>query len=277
MHDEIAAFRRLCQTLVLRRKTTIGLDLEMSFLERWPVDVRNAADFTALVTAAYELWRERWKLDIAFLSSYRSDGAAHEFSKLIQHVRTAQQHVDNPYAIAFYQRWRQEICGGREPEIADDWLMCGKALMAALNAGMNVLCQTAARGRDLSFRAAWQAKMSETPEAAVSRVADDLGIWLNPGQRAWHVRQVERRWSGYRLRRGEAAADVLSSHAEEALVSRVGKLPCDYVDVLTELEVLGMRDAVPALHLAHAVAEITGAFGDAYLKRLKDVWLSLRV
>jgi hypothetical protein len=59
-------------------------------------------------------------------------------------------------------------------------------------------------------------------------------------------------------------------------VSRMEMLPCDYVDVLTELEVLGKRDAIPALHLAHAVAEITGVSGDAYLKRLKDVWLSLR-
>lgn len=53
-------------------------------------------------------------------------------------------------------------------------------------------------------------------------------------------------------------------------------LPCGHLEVFTELEVLGTGDAVAALHLAHAVAEITGVSGEAYLKRLKDVWLSLR-
>jgi hypothetical protein len=215
-------------------------------------------------------------MDIAFLSGYRSDGAARYFNGLIYQMRTALQHDDNERAGARFAQWKREACGGHEPAGADDWLTCGIALMTELNAGMSVLCQTAARGREPSFRAAWQAKMSETPEAAVTRVADDLGLWLNQGQHSWHTRQVERLWSKYRPRPGEVAGDVLSSYAEQTLVSRVETLPCDYVDVLTELEVLGKRDAVPALHLAHAVAEITGVLGDAYLKRLKDVWLSLR-
>ncbi len=147
--------------------------------------------------------------------------------------------------------------------------------MIALDAGARVLCQTAAKG-DRSFRSAWQAKVSETPEAAVTRVADDLGLRLSQWQRQNHARQVAGWWKNYRLRPGEDATDVLASLAEEALVSRVEPLPCSYQDVLAELGMLGSPDAVSALHLAHAVAEITSASGEAYLKRLKEEWAFLR-
>lgn len=52
-------------------------------------------------------------------------------------------------------------------------------------------------------------------------------------------------------------------------------LPRSYEDVLAELGVLGSPEAISALHLAHAVAEITNATGDAYLKRLKEAWALL--
>jgi hypothetical protein len=190
-------------------------------------------------------------------------------------MRTAQQHTDNREANTRSALWAKSVCGGRDPVTADDWLSCGTALMTALNAGMSVLSQTAAR-RDQSFRSAWQAKVSESPEAAVSLVASDLGLQLNRGQHAYHVRQIAARWKNYRLRPGEVATDVLASFAEQTLISRMSPLPCGYQDVLAELRMLGSRNAVPALHLAHAVAEITSASGDAYMKRLKEVWTLLR-
>jgi hypothetical protein len=156
----------------------------------------------------------------------------------------------------------------------DNGLSCGTALMTELIAGVRVLCQTAARG-DRSFRSAWRAKVSETPEAAVTRVAADLGLQLSQWQHQRHALQVTNRWKNYRLRSGQVATDVLASFAEEALISRVDPLPCSYQDVLAELGMLGSSDAVTALHLAHAVAEITGTSGDAYLKRLKETWAFL--
>lgn len=180
------------------------------------VDGRNRADFTELVSSAYLLWRERWKLDIGFLFGYASDGAARNFDDLIYQLRTALLHADNKRPNARLTRWAQEACGGRDPATADDWLLCGTALMMALNAGMRVLCQTAAHGRESSFRPAWQAKMSGTPEAAVTMVARDLGMMLSQWQRDGHVRQVAGRWNRYRLRAGEVAMDVLSSLAERA-------------------------------------------------------------
>lgn len=124
--------------------------------------------------------------------------------------------------------------------------------MIALDAGARVLCQTAAKG-DRSFRSAWQAKVSETPEAAVTRVADDLGLRLSQWQRQNHARQVAGWWKNYRLRPGEDATDVLASLAEEALVSRVEPLPCSYQDVLAEL---GMQDDKPADQPVHPPARL---------------------
>ena len=103
-----------------------------------------------------------------------------------------------------------------------------------------------------------------------------LSLRLSQRQRQKYVLQVANRWKNYRLRPGQDAADVLASFAEQALIARVDPLPCSYQDILEELGMLGSPDAVSALHLAHAVAEITSASGDAYLKRLKETWAFLR-
>lgn len=274
MHAGTTEFRGLCGTLSQRRRISVGEPLDTSFLASWPTDVQTSAEFDGLVSVAYQMWRESWKLDIGFLLGYRRDGAARDFDLLIYQLRTAKQHLDNSEALARFSEWTRDACAGHDPTTAEDWLSCGTALMTTLNAGVRVLCQTAARG-DNSFRSAWHAKVSETPEAAITRVADDLGLRLSQWQRQNHARQVAGRSKNYRLRPGENAGDVLASLAEEALVSRVDPLPRSYEDVLAELGVLGSPEAISALHLAHAVAEITNATGDAYLKRLKEAWALL--
>jgi hypothetical protein len=275
MRSENVEFKRLCITLAQHRQISVGEPLDISFLASWPSGVQSSADFARLVSAAYQMWRENWKLDIGFLLGHRRDGAARDFDDLINQLRTSQQHADNSAAKTRFALWTRDACGGRDPVTADDWLACGTALMTVLNAGVGVLCQTAA-GQGPSFRSAWQEKVGESPEAAVLRVAADLGLQLSQQQHQYHARQVAGRWRNYHLRSGEVATDVLASFAEQTLVSRVESLPCGYQEVLAELEVLGSRDAVYTLHLAHAVAEITGASGEAYIKRLKEVWTLLR-
>jgi hypothetical protein len=275
MHSEVTEFKRLCAVLAQHRRGSVGEPLDTSFLGSWPASVQTSADFAGLVSAAYQMWRENWKLNIGFLIGYRRDGAARDFDRLIYQLRTHQQHTDNSEATARFTSWTRAACDGGDPATADNWLSCGTALMTELNAGVRVLCQTAARA-DRTFRSAWRAKVSETPEAAVTRVAADLGLQLSQWQRQNHANRVAGRWKNYRLGPGEDASDVLASFAEEALISRVDPLPCSYQDVLAELGILGSSDAVSALHLAHAVAEITSASADAYLKRLKETWAFLR-
>nr|BFE32915.1 hypothetical protein GCM10010200_051660 [Actinomadura rugatobispora] len=277
MQSEVTDFRNRCVVLSAHRSICVGLPFDNSFLESWPTNVHSDADFARLVSVAYRLWRESWKLDIGFLIGNRRSGAAYEFDQLVYNLRTAAQHTDNRGAEDRSQRWLRDACAGRDPETRDDWHQCGTLLMKSLNAAVEVLNQKAAIvRRDQTRRANWQAKVGESPEAAITKVAADLGLRLSMHQRKEQSRRITNQWKNYVLRPGEAAADALADLAERSLVSRMDPLPCDYLDVLDELRVLGSRDAVPALHLAHAVAEITGASGEDFLKQLGATWASLR-
>jgi hypothetical protein len=278
MRSELTEFRQHCVTLAQHRRIAVGDALDTGFLSSWPADVSSEAEFGELVSRAYQLWRENWRLDVGFLLGEATNGdAAHVFDELIYHLRTAIHHSDNDVAEQLYKGWAADACEGRHPTSSQDWHSVGTALMSACNAAMAALCSCAARTRDSAFRAAWAAKVSGSPEEIVLRVANDLGMRLDQRQRDYHVREITRRWSGFTLRPGQVAADVLEAFAEQSLLSRVGRIPCGYQDVLDELRVLGTPRAVGALHLAHAVFEITGARGDDYLKVLKATWTMLRV
>src|SRR2546423_14423541 len=156
MQGEITDFRNRCLVLSVHRSVCVGEPLDMSFLESWPADVHSSADFSTLVSAAYRMWRESWKLDIGFLLGNRRDGAAYEFDQLIYTLRTAAQHTDNRAAEERSRRWLKLACAGRNPETAGDWHQCGTLLMKTLNAGMEVLNQSAAIiRRDQVRLAAW--------------------------------------------------------------------------------------------------------------------------
>ncbi len=278
MHDEVQEFQRSCRTLSEGRRICTGESMDISVIESWPSQVRSEAEFGALVSAAYKLWRENWKLDLGFLFGLRrADGPARDFDNLIYQLRTAQQHADNSEAIARWDDWTTDACGGHIPVAEDDWAACGRALMVGINTAIGCLCRLVADGRrQESFRQAWQTKVGESVAGVVTRVAADLGMYLRPAQRNHHLREVERRWSRYRLRGGETAADVLASFAERSLVSGMDALPCSYQWILDELRVLGTADAVAVLHLAHAVAEISGTTGATYLKLVESTWAALR-
>ena len=79
MHDEVTEFKKLCAALAQHRRVSVGEPLDTSFLASWPVIVQTSADFAGLVSAAYQTWRENWKLDIGFLLGYRRDGAARAY------------------------------------------------------------------------------------------------------------------------------------------------------------------------------------------------------
>ncbi|RPK83254.1 hypothetical protein EES45_07110 [Streptomyces sp. ADI97-07] len=276
MRAECEEFRIRCTTLARHRQISIGMALDLSFLASWPDSVQDESDFKELVSTAYKLWWETWKLDVRFLVDYRAKSGARDFNQLINQLRTSYQHTGVDKQDEQADRWVKAVCGGRYPATPADWMACGIALMKAFNTAIDVLCRTITQNQNNEFRAAWQTKVAVSEEAVVVMVAADLGMRLNDGLRGFHVSQVKRRWAGYKLRKGEVASDILARFAEESLISRTGRLPCNYLDVLSALKVLGTPDAVPALRLAHAVAEITRMVGESYMKRLHDVWTLLR-
>ncbi|MGC5036497.1 hypothetical protein ACPXCS_02865 [Streptomyces sp. DT190] len=279
MLSEVLEFRRACRDLSDWRRICAGEALLPPDEQSWPNAVRTEAEFDALVSAAYKLWRESWKLDIGFLLAQRgNDRPARQFDELVYHLRTASQHTDNSDSVARRSVWISEACGGRMPEGVEDWERCGRSLMTEISAAIACLTKLASAGRNnRTFRQAWQAKVSESVPSIVAQVADDLGLRLSERSQAYHVREVDRQWSRYRLRRGETASVVIASLAERSLVGKVDALPCNYDLVLDELRILGTAHAAPALRLAHAVAEISGAKGETYLKQVKTIWASLRM
>lgn len=278
MDSELEEFERRCQTLSRHKKLCTGEPLLVPARSQWAGTVQSEAGFSALVSGAYKLWRESWKLDVGFLLNAKGDStAAREFGQLIYQLRTAEQHTDNAEATTRRAEWTKNASGGHFPVSQEDWAACGRALMVAFNAAVASLTALAAASRlQPAFQQAWQAKFSESVQAVVTQVAADLNLHLSPPSRQHHERQVERRWSRYRLRSGETAAQIMASFAECSLVSDVGRLPCDYLDILDELQVLGTRDAVAALRLAHSVAEISLTTGDTYVKLVTSTWTTLR-
>lgn len=276
MDVEIEEFRTRCTAFARNRQISIGMALDLSFLATLPGKVENEAGFKQLVSTAYKLWWETWKLDVRFLIGHSGQSGARDFNDLINTLRTSHQHADVKAQNREADDWAKKVCDGRIPNTSDDWTACGVALMKMFNKAVGALCQIITQKQSKGFRTAWQTKVAVSEEAIVARVAADLGVRLNDRTRGLHIHQVKRRWASYRPRRGEVAEDVLAAFAEESLISWTRKLPCSYFDVLNNLEILGKPEAVPALRLAHAVAEITHAVGESYMKRLSEVWTLLR-
>ncbi|MEU9712886.1 hypothetical protein AB0E21_30415 [Streptomyces sp. NPDC047967] len=278
MDSELGEFENRCRTLSQHKMLCTGEPMLVPERDQWPDAIQSEADFSVLVSGAYKLWREAWKLDVGFLINSKGNSTeARKFDQLIYQLRTADQHTDNTEAVTRRADWTAAVCGGQSPASQDDWTSCGRALMAAFSAAVACLTALAAASRlKPEFRQAWQAKFSESVQAVVARVSADLNVYLPPSTRQYHERQVEKRWSKHKLRSGETAAQVMGSFAECSLVSDVRPLPCDYLDILDELQVLGTRDAVTALRLAHSVAEISLTTGDAYLKLVVSTWTTLR-
>lgn len=278
MDSELDEFENRCRVLSQHKRLCTGEPLLVPSRSQWPATVQDEASFSLLVSGTYKLWRETWKLDIGFLVRAKGDStAARQFDQLIYQLRTADQHTDNATATTCRAEWTSNSCGGHSPASQKDWAACGRALMLALNVAVTCLTTLAATNRNEPvFRQAWRAKYAESAQAVVTKVAADLNLNLPAATLQYHERQVERRWSRYRLRSGETAAQVMAAFAECSLVANLGRLPCDHLDILDELQVLGTKDAVAALRLAHSVAEISLAKGDAYVKLVTSTWATLR-
>jgi hypothetical protein len=278
MRDELQQLAASCELLSAHKRVCTGESMISPEISTWPEDVESDALFKELVSLAYMLWREAWKQDIGFLSGVgRSNGAMKEFDNLIYALRTANQHTDNKEALEASDKWAKNACGGRSaPATSEDWRNCGRVLLHTLNQAVQDLSAIAAWvRRQERVRQAWRKKQEESVEGTVVSVAADLGLQLRDRSLAHHVRQVEWRWSKYRMRAGQNPGDVLASFAEAELISRLSPLPCSYLDILQELNALGSREAVPALLLAHGVAGASRLSGAAFVRTVATIWEAL--
>jgi len=149
--------------------------------------------------------------------------------------------------------------------------------MSLLSSAVDELADVAAWvTRDTRARTDWQRRAAESVHAIVGLVAADLGLRFTDRDFDYHKRQVDGRWRNQFVRPGQDPRSVLMSLVEQQLISRVDVLPCNYQEVLEELNVVGSASAVPALQLAHAIATISRTRGEDFVKLVVTTWTSLQ-
>jgi len=269
-----------------RRLATTGFPLEQPDFNAWRLEVRSEADFISLVSNCYKWWRESWRDDIQFLgeNSYSRAKSAPlwEFTSLLRHLRTAQQHSDNAASVAFAERWLEDACGVGRPESSELWRACGLALGRAMLSAVTALS-------DLAEYAAVKSELADTWKRRVSalasadavivraRVADDLGLNL-PTRVLPHIdRQIDYEWRVRIRTASDDPAAALTSVVERILLGRsLVPLPCSYPDILDLLDCWAAPDAAGAVRLAHVVAELANYANDReFLDLVADIWRRL--
>jgi hypothetical protein len=279
MWDEIARFEVEHERLSLHKRGCTGEPLEPLPQTALPASVDSNAAFQALVTQVWVHWHEKWGGDVGFLLGTAGQAAprARSFGQTLKRIRTAHQHATDEHAVRARDEWLHQACGTQRPSGPDDWATCARELIVHLIDAVTELADVAMTVQQREDkRRAWQQRTAESVRAAVVRVATDLGLQLSEGTIDYHKRQVEGRWRGYRVPQGRDARSELDSLAERSLMAQSPRLPCDHLEILHELEVIGSPSAFAGIQLAHAVAAISRTRGDAFLKLVVATWNSVQ-
>jgi len=250
--ETIAANKRLCTGVPLDYRDPPNLDPTCT----------SEADFDALVTEYYTLFRERLRGDIAFLKSVESHRDLVDFDSAIYLLRTAKQHDDNPKAVAFYDRWVTE----HQP-----WQLAAEALAGAFARAIQQLEVVSSRvRRDQELSAAWRDHASIEPEAIFLAVCDDLRVRFSPGNRRRLVRNVRARLQW--ISREDDIRTATEDLCAQEIASQLRSLPVPYFEVLDRLDLIGKQDAKAALLVAYSIEAATSLTGEEFLSRVEETW-----
>ena len=265
------------------RAAATGQALVEPSVDSWPETTASEGEFARLVSASYTWWKESWADDVVLLGRLTGRPAAlHDFTRVVTLLRTAQQHDGVRDAAVFFETWTRRACGSAPPATDTDWTACGEALWVQLRTAAAAL-RTAARRARADRRLAHRWSQDVAVRAAVD-VADtrdvvlaDLGRSYNDGALDFVLRQLEASWK-WRVRTVRDDAQAALDHVvERHLLGRaLTDLPCPYVDVLERLGLVGAPGAVPALLLAHSLAE-EGYYRDVpeFLDQVEEFWRHL--
>lgn len=240
--------------------------------------VHSDQDFRRLVSELYMVWRERWGSDVTFLTSKgRSVTRVRSFGILVNTFRTAHQHSTNTAAVGDLEKWLRNACKGDLPIHSSDWETCRRELAALFNVALADLADAAALVyRSPALRADWNSRAAQSVDAILDLVIADLGLSFRERDHQYHRRQIEGRWRTRSPRPGEDQRLALTAMVEQQLIARVEDLPCEYLEVLDKLEVIGSPAAVPALQLAHAISTISRRRGSDFLECVAATWNALQ-
>lgn len=279
MWDEIEQLQATIDDLSLNKRICTGQPFDTLDTTNLPRVVDSEEGFRALVSEFYKLWHEKWRIDVGFLltSGKSAAGQAKHFGWVLKQIRTAHQHSTDRGAVRALMDWQYQTCGKYVLSAPEEWAKCASELIVQLRGAVSDLTTIADGLRHHeSDRLAWQTRVNESVGSAVIRVATDLGLRLTPRNIDYHKRQVEGRWQMHKVPAGTDARLALDSLVERQLLSLADELPCSYLDILQELNVVGSRRALAAIQLAHAVAAISRTRGEAFLKLVATTWSTLQ-
>ncbi|WP_440098813.1 hypothetical protein [Streptosporangium sp. H16] len=250
-------------TVLARNKlicTGVALDYEV------PVDLGprpgTEADFDALVTQYYKLFRETIRADIAFLRSVEESSAVATFDKAVSNLRHAKQHNDNERAKNFYASWTK----GRSWEAAAEAFLSASALALSELERVSSLVR-----RDPKLTKAWKDNASTETETIFEAVCRDLSASFNFGFRKKLLHNINLRRQ--RLKPGvDVRAAVEQFCVQEITAAQNLTLPVPHYDILDRLGLLGKRKARAALFVAYSVSAATNLTGEAFLQRVEQTW-----
>ncbi|MFC0541910.1 hypothetical protein [Kutzneria chonburiensis] len=275
MWDEFAQFEAEHGRLSQHKRNCTGEPLPSLLRQELPAEVDNRSTFKDLVSHVYVLWQEEWGRDVGFLVGVPGQDTkrAQRFGRELKRARTVLVHSPSELDSSAQADWYHQACGTRLPSTPENWATSAKQLIVELTEAIAELADAAMAVQQVEDkRQAWQERLAESVRSAVVRVAADLGIWLSESQINYHKRQLDGRWRNHRVPQGKTPRSELDALVECSLMARSPRLPCGHLDVLRELNVIGSPEAFAGIQLAHAVAMISQASGDPFLKLVVATW-----
>lgn len=266
---ELARVQRLSEVVSEKRQTLTGHRLMPPNTASWPPEASSSALFSELVTAMYIWFHEAWGDEVGYLIEVArrlavSSPEVRKFDGLIIDLRTSQQHSPNRESVRRSKSWYREVVGSETPATEGQWDRCGtelvvscKSALSELVAIVNAVAADASAATEWSVRIA--AATAHDPMAQLSVVVADLGVHVSPGQRGHLERAIGHDWGRRRsaLTSIDDLEEQLANTVERVVVGwAMNSLPCPYEDVLEASDARPGREAIGALELAHAVADL---------------------
>lgn len=265
---------------------TTGVTLAAPDVQSWSFEVDSGPEFREVVSGCYTWWREGWSAEIQTLAGLSSTHrpTLFAFTGVVNSLRTSHQHTHDPSARAFVRAaaWTKRACGKDLPNRPADWRACADAFGAEATVAAAALAGAAvAVAANPSLAKQWAAaagaRKSVDQVATADVVIHDLGGSYAQHRLEYLRRQIDAQWKRLTLTAADDAQAALEAVVEKVILgASLTSLDCKYMDVLDRLGVTGQQAAVPALWLAHAVAEL-GSHGDAaeFLDLVEHIWTQI--
>lgn len=246
----------------LNKLVSTGVGLAYEVIQEPEPLPSNAADFDAMVTHYYTLFREGIRRDVDFLRSVRSSPRANSFDNTVYKLRTAKQHSDNQAAKTFYATFTSGL----------SWEAAAAKFLGEATAALSELEQISFEvRRDAKMRKAWRESTAVETDAVFGAVCRDLNVSFSSGRRQQLLRNVE-----FHRRKLAVGTDVRAAVEQfcvrEIAAAQTLDLPVRYFEVLDRLSLIGHRNASAALLMAYAVRAATSLTGEHFLDRIERTW-----